>query len=189
MRHFRFTALAIVVLALQGTVSAGSTPLPTPRESVNLKRYAGDWFVHGCIPLRIPFFSDIDARNYTEHYELTGQDGIVMTSAFDSGDSDHATRRSFSFKGDIIDSALKATWKIWFLWPIGAQYSIVYLDESYNTTIVASANRRYAWIMSRKPYIDDVEYNDLLGFLQQAGFDAAKFRRVPHDRNQVAQIN
>jgi apolipoprotein D and lipocalin family protein len=145
--------------------------------------------VQGYIPLRIPLFSDAEARNYREHYELLTSDTIRMTSEFDDGKHAARERRSFSFKGNVIDTSLNATWKIWFVWPIGARYSIIYLDESYTTTIVASANRRLAWIMTRESGISDSHYAELLDFLRHAGFDAAKFRRVPHDRNQVAHSN
>lgn len=187
MRHY-LIAVTIIALNLNTQAIAGEPPLPIPQQIVDLQRYAGDWFVHGCIPLKIPLFSDADARNYTEHYELLGPDAIRMTSAFDTGQQGEFKRKTFSFKGDVVDT-LNATWKIWFLWPIGANYSIVYLDESYTTTIVASNNRRYAWIMSRQPHISDAQYDELVGFLAATGFDPNKFRRVPHDTQQVAHLN
>ncbi len=182
-------AVALIALVAARLVAAAPAPLPAPMQSVDLQRYAGDWYVQGCIPLRIPFFSDAEARNYTEHYELLRPDTIRMTSAFDDGAQADRERRSFSFEGNVVDTALNATWKIWFFWPIGAKYSIIYLDESYTTTIVASANRRLAWIMSREAQISDEKYTELMSFLKKAGFDAAKFRRVPHDGNQVAHSN
>jgi apolipoprotein D and lipocalin family protein len=181
--------VALLSLAFTQLVAAEPAPLPAPTQSVDLHRYAGDWYVHGCIPLHIPFFSDAEARNYTEHYELLKPDTIRMTSAFDDAAHADRDRRSFSFTGNVIDTALNTTWKIWFLWPMGAKYSIIYLDESYTTTIVASANRRLAWIMSRESQISDEQYAELLSFLKQVGFDTAKFRRVPHDKNQVAQLD
>lgn len=186
--YTHYFSVAAIGLLLIGPATAADAPLPVPAQRIDLERYAGDWFVHGCIPLRIPFFSDADARNYTEHYDLLSPDTIRMTSAFETGPGDETKRRSFSFDGDVVDEALKATWKIWLMWPIGAKYSIVYIDESYTTTIVASANRRLAWIMSREPQMNDAQYNELIAFLQQAGFDPAKFRRVPQEQNRVAQI-
>lgn len=181
--------IAIVTLLSANLAAAETAPLPVPAQGVNLQRYAGDWYVQGYIPLRIPLFSDAEARNYTEHYELLAPDTIRMTSEFDDGERTNRERRRFSFKGNVIDTTLNATWKIWFVWPVGAKYSIIYLDESYTTTIVASANRRLAWIMSREQQISDTKYTELVTFLGNAGFDSAKFRRVPHETNQVAQIN
>jgi len=184
------SVVAALLTMLSASLAAAETaPLPVPQQGVNLQRYAGDWYVQGYIPLRIPLFSDAEARNYTEHYELLTPDTIRMTSEFDDGAHAKGERRSFSFTGNVIDTTLNATWKIWFLWPVGAKYSIIYLDESYTTTIVASANRRLAWIMSREQQISDTKYMDLINFLGNAGFDAERFRRVPHENNRVAQLN
>lgn len=182
--------VAAILAMLSASIAAAETaPLPVPTQSVNLQRYAGDWYVQGYIPLRIPLFSDAAARNYTEHYELLTPDTIRMTSEFDDGAITNGERRRFSFKGNVIDTPLNATWKIWFLWPVGAKYSIIYLDESYTTTIVASANRRLAWIMSREQQISDIKYMELISFLRNVGFDSKKFRRVPHENTRVAQLN
>jgi len=177
MRHLSIFA-AVAALALSSLAGAGRAPLPQLAEPVNLDHYAGDWFVHGAIPLRIPFFSDAEARNYTEHYERLAPDVIRMTSAFATpGDK----RRSFSFKGNVVDQTLNATWSIGIVWPIRAEYSIIYLDEAYNTTVVASPNRKYAWIMSREPQMGDTHYADMLEFMAAAGFDPQAFGKVPHD--------
>ena len=66
-------------------------------------------------------------------------------------------------------------------WPIRAKYSIIYLDETYNTTVVASPNRKNAWIMSREPQMNDVQYAGMLDFMASAGFNPQAFRKVPHD--------
>lgn len=92
-----------------------------------------------------------------------------------------AKRRRFSFKGSVVDQTLNATWSIGIVWPIRAEYSIIYLDDAYNTTVVASHNRKYAWIMSREPQMNDLDYADMLEFMAAAGFDPKAFRKVPHD--------
>ena len=180
MRRLPILAAALA-LVLTNFAGANLQPLPTLAQPVDLNQYSGDWFVHGAIPLRIPFFSDADALNYREHYELLSTDRIRMTSSFETADSADGKRRSFSFKGKVVDSPRNATWSIGIVWPIKAEYSIVYLDESYDTTIVASPNRKYAWIMSREPRMSDEDYAGLVKFMDGAGFDPDAFRKVPHD--------
>jgi apolipoprotein D and lipocalin family protein len=176
-----FLKAAIVLLSLFSVVGAKPPPLPVLAQPVDLREYAGQWYVHGAIPLQIPFFSDADARNYTETYEWLSADTIRMTSAFDAGEEPDSPRRSFSFSGKVVDSILRATWKIRLVWPVSAEYSIIYLDDAYATTIVASANRNYAWIMSREPFMSESKYMKLIDFLQDSGFDPQRFRKVPHD--------
>jgi apolipoprotein D and lipocalin family protein len=182
MRRFSIFA-SVAALTLTGLATADLPPLPSLAQPVDLDQYAGDWFVHGAIPLRIPFFSDAEARNYTERYERLDPETIRMTSAFETP---NAKRRSFSFKGSVIDQKLNATWSIGFVWPIRAEYSIIYLDDAYNTTVVASPNRKYAWIMSREPRMSDMHYAEMMKFMAAAGFDPEAFRKVPHDDAQPA---
>ncbi len=181
MRHLSVFA-AIAALSVAGLADADLTPLPKLTDPVNLDRYSGDWFVHGAIPLRIPFFSDAEAQNYTEHYERLGPDAIRMTSAFETPET---KRRSFSFKGSVVEGTLNATWRIGFIWPIRAEYSIIYLDDNYTTTVVASPSRKYAWIMSRNSQMSDTQYAELLQFMGAAGFDTDAFRKVPHEYGQT----
>lgn len=101
-----------------------------------------------------------------------------MTSSFATPG---AKRRSFSFKGNVVDQVHNATWSIGIVWPIRAEYSIIYLDDAYNTTVVASPNRKYAWIMSREQQMGDKQYAGMLEFMATAGFDPQAFRKVPHD--------
>jgi apolipoprotein D and lipocalin family protein len=169
---------AVAAFTIASLAGANLPALPKLTEPVDLDQYAGDWFVHGAIPLRIPFFSDAEARNYTEHYERLTPDVIRMTSAFETPG---AKRRSFSFKGSVLDQTLNATWRIGIVWPIRAEYSIIYLDDAYNTTVVASPSRKYAWIMSRQPQMSDMQYSDMLKFMTAAGFDPKAFRKVPHN--------
>lgn len=176
-----FLVAVILLLGISGMAGAKPPPLPALARPVDLEEYAGQWYVHGAIPLQIPFFSDADARNYTETYEWLSDDTIRMTSAFDAGAERDSPRRSFSFSGKVVDSILRATWKIRLVWPVSAEYSIIYLDDAYATTIVASANRNYAWIMSREPFMADGDYMELIDFLAESGFDPGRFRKVPHD--------
>ena len=189
-RMKRLTLLvAVATLTLSGWAGADREPLPTPAEPVDLDQYAGEWYVHGAIPLKIPFFSDAEARNYLEYYERTGPETIRMTSSFDAPND---KRRSFSFKASVIDDLYNATWSIGLVWPLKAKYSIMYLDEGYQTTVVASPKRNNAWIMSREPYMSDERYAEMLGVMADAGFDPTAFRKVPHDvatpGAQVAQL-
>ncbi len=170
--------LAICCLALLQPANAGLAPLPRPAGIVDLDRYAGDWHVHASIPVRVPFFSDADARDYTERYELASDGSIRMICEFVDAASGKARR--FEFSAQLTDDPLQASWRVQFVWPVYATYKIIYLDDDYATTIVGSPNRKYAWVMSRAAELSDARYAELLNVLEDAGFDRAAFRRVPH---------
>ena len=175
MSFINLTRLTAVLLLIAAPAGSELPPLPTIDGKVDLERYAGDWYVHGNIPIRIPFFSDAEAFNYTESYELQADGSVRLTCAFRVGGFE-GKNRTFSFKGKVSDKETFATWKVSLMWPIKASYRIIYLDENYKTSIVATADRRYAWIMSRDTSIDDALYDELLAFLAGAGYETEKIR-------------
>lgn len=179
MRGLNLLAAALLSLCLLAPVRADLPPLPTVAEKVDLQRYDGNWYVHGSIPLKIPFFSDAEAYNYAESYEILDNGKIRMTCSFQVGGFDGETR-SFSFNGKVADEETFAEWQVQFVWPIKASYKIIYLDENYETTVVASPNRKFAWIMSRQPAMDDSKYDEMIELLDSAGYEIEKMRRIPH---------
>ena len=66
-----------------------------------------------------------------------------------------------------------------FIWPIKADYRIVYLDDDYTQTIIARQKRDFIWIMARTPEISQDDYRRLVQFAGSIGYDTAKIERVP----------
>ena len=58
-----------------------------------------------------------------------------------------------------------------FIWPIKADYRIVYLTRDYSQTVVARAARDYVWIMARTPEIPEADYQRIVEFVTQQGYD------------------
>jgi apolipoprotein D and lipocalin family protein len=71
-------------------------------------------------------------------------------------------------------------WGMQFVWPIRADYRVIYLDPGYRITIIGRNKRDYAWIMARSPDIDQAAYRELLEILDREGYDTSEVRRVPH---------
>ena len=66
-----------------------------------------------------------------------------------------------------------------FIWPIKAEYRIVYLDEAYQTTIIARNARDYVWLMSRSPNMPDAEYKGFVEQIKNMGYDTNKLVKIP----------
>ena len=67
-----------------------------------------------------------------------------------------------------------------FVWPIKAEYRIVYIDPGYEFTIIGRSKRGYVWLMAREPVIADADYDRLLRIIGEEGYDLDKIRLVPH---------
>ena len=66
-----------------------------------------------------------------------------------------------------------------FIWPIKADYRIVYLDDDYSQTIIGRQKRDFVWIMARTPTISDADFEMLMQRSADLGYDVSKIERVP----------
>lgn len=163
-------------------------PLKALDRELELDRFAGDWYVIGSIPVKIPFFNDSEAHNYTERYEILSDNEIRMTCAFNVG-SYSGERKVVSFKAFPKNAPLNTEWAVQFVWPFRATYMVIYLDDEYETVIVGVPNRRWAWIMKRDTEISEQRYAELLAVLDAAGFDASEVQRIQHGSGDETAIS
>ncbi len=141
---------------------------------VDLERFMGDWYVIA----NIPTFLEKGAHNAVETYEMNDDGTINTTFVFRDGGFDGEPKR-YTPKGFIRDDPSNAIWGMRFIWPIKADYRIVYLDDDYSQTVIARQKRDFVWIMAREPGIPDEDYKRLLGFVESIGYDVSKVERVP----------
>jgi apolipoprotein D and lipocalin family protein len=66
-----------------------------------------------------------------------------------------------------------------FIWPIKAEYRIVYVDDDYRHTIIGRSKRDYVWIMARTPQIPAQDMQSLRDIIATQGYDIVKLRNVP----------
>lgn len=141
---------------------------------VDLDRFMGDWYVIA----NIPTFLEKGAHNAVENYSMN-EDGTIATRFTFLEDGFDGELKEHNPKGFVVDTKSNALWGMRFVWPIKADYRIVYLSDDYSTTIIGRQKRDYVWIMAREPTIPDAEYNKLVDFVISIGYDASKLQRVP----------
>ena len=141
---------------------------------VDLQRFMGDWYVIA----NIPTFLEKGAHNAVESYELN-QDGTIGVTFHFQADAFDGERKVYHPTGYVIEGSGNAVWGMQFLWPIKAEYRVIYLDSDYEVTVIGRSKRDYVWIMARKPQITDSKYDQILQFLQGEGYDIGKIERVP----------
>jgi apolipoprotein D and lipocalin family protein len=169
------TLLALAAAALAGC--AAPAPMPTV-ERVDLGRFMGDWYVIASIPT----FIERGAHNAVESYRLDEDGTIATTFTFRAGSFDGAARR-YNPRGFVLDPASNALWGMQFVWPVKADYRIVYLAPDYSQTVIAREKRDYVWIMARTPAITEADYQRLLSFVASLGYDPARVQKVPQRWN------
>ena len=105
----------------------------------------------------------------------------ITTFTFRQGgfDGERKVYTVYTPTGFVLDRASNAVWGMQFIWPFKADFRIVYLDAQYTQTIIGRNQRDYVWIMARTPTIPEADYQTLLRFLANEGYDLNQIQRVP----------
>ncbi|MBO67529.1 MAG: hypothetical protein CL398_04385 [Acidiferrobacteraceae bacterium] len=141
---------------------------------VDLDRFMGKWYVIASIPTQL----EKNIFNAVEHYQMDSDGTIATTFTYNKG-SFEGPKREYHPRGFIVDRKTNAVWGMQFIWPIKADYRIIYLAQDYSSTIIGRNKRDYVWIMARKSRISEELYNKLSKKIEQAGYDIEKLIKVP----------
>ena len=162
----------IAALFLVGCAAKG--PEMKTVDYVDLDRFMGSWYVIA----NIPTFLEKGAHNAVETYRLNDDGSIATNFTYRKGAFD-GKLKEYNPKGFILDENTNARWGMRFVWPIKADYRIVYLDDDYSQTVIGRQDRDYVWIMTRTPTISEADYDELVTFVEALGYDTSKLQRVP----------
>ncbi len=168
------TQIATLAAILPLYACSHQPPMATV-DYVDIDRFMGDWYVVA----NIPTFLEKGAHNAVETYSKN-DDGTIATTFTFLKDGFNGERKTYNPTGFIKDTQSNALWGMQFVWPIKADYRIVYLDDQYTKTVIGRQARDYVWVMARKPSLSDDEYQEIVQFVDSIGYDISKMNPVPH---------
>lgn len=142
--------------------------------NLDIPRFMGDWHVIASIPTRI----ERNAYDAVESYKLSKDGRVLTVFTFHAGGFDGPLKR-YTPIGFIKDGSNSAVWGMQFIWPIKAEYRLMYVDADYTQTVIGRQMRDYAWIMARSPNLTEADYTRLSALLQNQGYDISRLRRLP----------
>ena len=169
----RANAISLSGALLLAGCQASLPPLETV-EQVDLERFMGDWYVIA----NIPTFIEQGAHNAVESYRLD-DDGTIATTFTFRKDAFDGPEKAYHPRGFVRNTQSNAEWGMQFIWPIKADYRIVYVDDDYSQTIIGRNKRDYAWIMARTPTISREDFFEHVKLLREQGYDTEKLKVVP----------
>ena len=160
-----------IALLLASCASSGPGLAPPEVVShVDVARYIGRWheiagfpqhFQKGCTDSRAD-------------YRLLDNGKIeVVNSCVRDGKVDTARGKAW-----VVDKSTNAKLKVSFFWPFRGDYWIIELGKDYEYAVVSSPNRKYLWILSRTPKMDEALYARIVEGLRERGFDVSLLRRT-----------
>lgn len=164
-----------LLLAMAGVVAATANVKHDDLEvvsHVDLNRYVGRWYEIARLPNR---FEKKCADSVTANYSLRtdGKLAVVNRCRKLSGNYTTATGRA-----KVIDKTTNAKLKVTFFWPFYGDYWILDLGENYEYAVVGAPNRKYLWILSRHPQMDERLYQRLLAKMAARGFKTEQLVRT-----------
>jgi len=162
----------LLLVSMMLGCSGNTRPIP-PVAHVDVPRFMGDWYVIAHIPSR----PEREAFDAVESYALRPDGRIQTTFRYRKGSFDAPVKTMHPI-GTVKPGTNGAEWGMQFIWPIQAEYVIVYLDAEYQQTIVGRSKRDYMWLMARTPTIPEADYKAAMTRLA-LGYDLSQVRRVP----------
>jgi apolipoprotein D and lipocalin family protein len=144
---------------------------------VKLERYTGTWYEIARYPHR--FQEGCVASKAL--YEL-GRDGKIQVYNECRQGSPEGAVRSVRGKAKVVDPVTNAKLKVTFFWPFSGDYWIIDLGEKYEYAVVGHPSRKYLWVLSRDPEMEESVYRGILEKLEKQGYDSRRLMRTPQPR-------
>ena len=168
MKIFALLAPAILLAACS---SQPSTPLATVA-SVDLARYSGAWYEIALLPNE---FQSMCVADTQARYRRDG-DVIRVTNRCRNSDGSIAEVNGIA---KIVAGSGNAKLRVSFFRPFYGDYWILALDPDYKWVLVGEPRRKYGWILSRMPQLDERSLQLALDKASTLGYMPTAFRLTP----------
>ena len=178
--HPKGVLLICVLSALAASARSGSSAELSPRvvEHLDLRRYAGRWYEIAHIPNR---FQRKCASNTTADYRLLPDGRIEVTNRCRTRQGKDEVAHGIA---RIASGGNPARLEVSFVRFLGRQlfwgdYWVIGLGENYEWAIVGHPQRKYGWILARKPVLDEPTLRTIHARLIDQGYDPDRFVTTP----------
>ncbi|MCX6232359.1 MAG: lipocalin family protein [Bacteroidetes bacterium] len=141
--------------------------------SVDLARYAGKWYEIASYPTVF----QKGCTNTSAEYTLTDKAYVKVYNSCNK-DSVEGIAKSIEGKAFVVKNTNNTKLKVQFFWPFKGSYWIIGLADDYSWAVVSHPSRKYLWILSRTPQMDETLYKKILELIVSKGLDPNKLRRT-----------
>lgn len=148
--------------------------------SVDLSKYSGTWYEIAKYPNK---FQKDCVGNTTATYTLKEKGKLDVLNRCLENDG---TIKDAKAAGKVKDKSTNAKLKVRFapsflsfLPFVWADYWVIDLADDYSYAVVATPDRDYFWILSRKSQMDDATYQAILRRAETQGFIPGKVVKTP----------
>jgi apolipoprotein D and lipocalin family protein len=133
---------------------------------VDLEKYLGKWYEIAHLPAKFQEGCNETTATYT-----LSKDGSISVL---NQSTKNGKMKQAKGKAKVVDKNSNAKLKVTFFWPFYGDYWIIKLGNNYDYSVVGTPNRKYLWILSRTPQMDDKLYSQIIEYVKSKCFDANK---------------
>ena len=170
-RKLTFVGLAMIGAFAAGHAACSDAPLETVPK-VDLNRYTGRWYEIAKYPNRFERKCD---HNVTATYTIRPDGKIAVVNACTTIDNKLTQSNGWA---KVVDLKTGSKLKVTFFWPFFGDYWIIDLDSNYEYAVIGEPSRKYLWVLSREPKMDERLYAAIANRLEAKGYDASKLVRM-----------
>lgn len=170
----RFTSALCLSAGLATTGCAQLSSPIRPVASVDLRQFAGRWYVIASIPTRF----ERGGHNAVETYKQL-PDGSICTWFRQRPNSFTAPVKLIHSSASVVPGSGNGEWSVRFFGFLRTQYLIGWLSPDYDQVMVVRDARDYLWYMAREPEVSDSDYRAMLGRAAAMGYDISAIKKIP----------
>lgn len=142
---------------------------------VDRDRFMGKWYVMAGRFTAL----EKDAVNSVEVYSWNKKEKrIDIDFSFNKGGPEGELKK-YPQKAWITHKD-NAHWEVQPFWPLRFDYLVIGLGTDYEWTAIGVPNKKYLWIMSRKPSFSREAIDQVLMSLKKKGYDTSDITYVDH---------
>ncbi len=150
-------------------LSACTTQSLSTVSHVDLAKYAGKWYEIASYPQWFQKGCTCTTAEYTPTDK-----GYVIVENRCNKDSINGKQSYIKGKAFVVEGSSNAKLNVQFFWPFKGKYWIIDLAEDYSYAVIGHPNRKYLWILSRTPVMDEGIYKQIIARIKQKRFDITK---------------
>lgn len=170
----------LLVLPFQVSMAKKKMPLPTVK-NVELERYLGKWYEVASFPQ----FFQRGCTATTAEYSLRDDGDIRVSNSCNLG-SPAGRLKEAEGRAWITNKKTNAKLKVKFIFKrfrsnlFAGNYWILDLDKNYESVLIGDPSRKYLWILSRTPDLNEHRYNQLVRKAKSLNFNIKKLKKTIH---------
>jgi apolipoprotein D and lipocalin family protein len=155
-----------IVLTLFVSIMIAQAQENKPVTEVDLEMFSGKWYSLSSMPTEL----DKDWKKTIENYTLNKKGYYNVNTTYEKVHKGKSKSDSISSRLFQVPGSNNAEMKAQFIWPFKVDYWVIELAKDYSYVVVGHPKKKYLFIMSRKPFMDKVLYNQIVERCANRGY-------------------